>query len=85
MCVLLGNCVTAAGQGARVSWVLLSKERGGEECPVTNWCEISGLMCVALVSVGENMKRVQLGSLEVTRRVTSSPGVFLRGCGGSRV
>ena len=26
--VLLGNCVTAAGQCASVSWVLLSKGRG---------------------------------------------------------
>lgn len=34
--------------GAGVSWVLLSKERGGEECPVTNLCEISGSMYAAL-------------------------------------
>lgn len=59
VCVLLGNCVTVAGQGASVSWVLLSKERGGEECPVTNLCEISGLVYAALVclSVSETNRQ----------------------------
>lgn len=59
VCVLLGNCVTVAGQGASVSWVLLSKERGGEERPVANLCEISGLIYAALVyvSVSETNRR----------------------------
>lgn len=43
--VLLGNCVTAAGQRARVSWILSSKGGGRGllvECPVTKLPEMSG-------------------------------------------
>lgn len=38
---------------------LLSKERGGEECPVTNLCEISGLIYAAPVYVCECVRDKQ--------------------------